>query len=158
MNMLRRLEEIFDYSLMARSLLFFSVALLFLIPMDAWKIRMRNYTVSPREVVETKEKGSSVFSIDSYKNAFMQSTLFGNVPAEVTSPLLRSSILDLVKDFRLKGVILAGEPEAIVEDARTQKTVFVKTGQQLGELTVKQIQEGVLIVAYLGEEVRLEIQ
>ena len=49
------------------------------------------------------------------------------------------------------------EPEAIVEDAKTQKSLFVKIGDPLGDLVVKEIKEGYIVLSYVGEEIRLEI-
>ena len=51
-----------------------------------------------------------------------------------------------------------GEPEAIIEDAKTQKTLFVKAGEPLGDLTVKEVKEGVVILASSGGEISLKIQ
>ena len=66
--------------------------------------------------------------------------------------------MELVKDYRLKGVMIMGEPEAIVEDARTQKSVFVKAGEKLGDLTVKEIKEGQIVLSLAGGEVKLEMR
>ena len=94
----------------------------------------------------------------SYLSIFNQSTLFGNGASEVSGAAQLVSISELVKDYRLKGTIQMGEPEAIIEDAKTQKTLFVKAGEPLGDLTVKEVKEGVVILATSGGEISLKIQ
>ena len=74
------------------------------------------------------------------------------------TPVLQASLTELVKDYRLKGVILMDEPEAIIEDARTQATIILKKGERLGDLSVKEIKEGLIVLTYLGEEVKMEIK
>lgn len=99
---------------------------------------------------------SAVRPLADYEEAFQKNSLFGAGPNSFS--VLKSSISELLKDYRLKGVVLGNEPEAILEDARTQRSVFVKQGASLGELTIKSIQEGAVVFVYYGEEKELKIQ
>ena len=70
----------------------------------------------------------------------------------------KSSIAELSKDYRLKGVVIVDEPEAIIEDARTQKSQFVKVGDSVGEMKVKEVREGAAVLSYYGEEKEMRIE
>jgi hypothetical protein len=95
--------------------------------------------------------------LDSYESAFQAGGLLG-IAAPTGLTALKSSIAELAKDYRLQGVVVLDQPEAILQDARTQKTVFVKKGDRLGELTIKEIKEAAVILACYGEETVLQIQ
>ncbi|MCX7662037.1 MAG: hypothetical protein N2Z79_05095 [Candidatus Omnitrophica bacterium] len=63
--------------------------------------------------------------------------------------------VELIKDLTLLGII-SGEPnQAIIEDKRNNKTYFLKEGEFLGELQVKSIKEGRVILEYRGREIDL---
>lgn len=106
---------------------------------------------------EGKSAGSSPLNTFASADVFSGSPLFGVRAAVSSLPGVRSSISELSKDYRLQGVMLSGEPEAIVQDVKANKTVFVRAGDLLGELNVKSIQEGRIILEYLGEEKGLTI-
>ena len=96
-------------------------------------------------------------TLDYYESIFQTKGLFGSEsPSGLT--ILKASIGELIKDYRLKGVLISSEPEAIIEDARTQKSLFLKTGAPLGDLTVKEIRPGKVILTYYGEEGVLQIE
>lgn len=91
--------------------------------------------------------------------ALKGSRFFGlETDANATASSPKSASLDeLTKDYRLKGIVSGDEPEAIIEDARTQKTFFVAVGGKLGDLTVKKIGEGNLLVARGNEEKEMRL-
>lgn len=70
----------------------------------------------------------------------------------------KSSIHELTKDLRLKGLAVFEQPEAILEDARTGTAIFVKEGDGVGELQVKKIRPESLILSYRGEDLELRLQ
>lgn len=160
MNLVQQLDSFIDLEFSKKVFLRLSAAALLLIPADGLWIHLRKFpakTVNLSQAyLETSKQAREPFA--SYQAVFDKNTLFGAVAANASTPVLKASIAELVKDYRLKGVILTAEPEAIVEDARTQKTVFVKVGQQVGDLTVKEIKDGMMVLSYLGEEIKLEIQ
>ena len=89
--------------------------------------------------------------------ALDQSVLFGAREDNAGLSVLKSSINELVKDCRLKGVVIMGEPEAILVDARSDKSVFVRVGDQIGELTVLRIGDGSIVLGYFGEEKEVRV-
>ena len=95
--------------------------------------------------------------LENYESAFQTGGLLGTAnPAGLA--VLKSSIGELAKDYRLQGVVILDKPEAILQDARTQKTIFVKTGESLGELTVKEIREGSIVLTCYGEDATIKIE
>lgn len=159
MTLIQRLDNVADLELAKKILLGFSAAALILIPIDGIFIHYRKIsnigtlpTKASTWVIEKAE------SLEIYQEVFNRNTLFGIVTADSQAPVLKASIAELVKDYRLKGVVFLGEPEAILEDAKTQKTTFVKTGQSVGDLKIEEIKEGSMKLSYLGEEVKLEVQ
>lgn len=62
---------------------------------------------------------------------------------------------DLIKDINLVGIISGKNPQAVIEDKKTQKTYYLNRGQFIGELQIEDIQEGKIIVNYNGQRYEL---
>ena len=153
------LDTRLDLSLLRKSFGILSAVMLFAIPMDfaVSSFHGRRNLVNAVSAIANSSHASFTESVSSYESSFDRSGLFGKVSNE--GPVfLKSSIAELVKDYRLKGVVLLNEPEAILEDARTQRSIFLKVGDHLGELTVKEIKEGEVVLKYYGEEKILRIE
>jgi type II secretory pathway component PulC len=159
MNLVSWIDHWVDLKLLRKILLILVAIPLVLIPADAIRLSRGKLLIQ----IPAKQAGGTVKAtlplepVSAYQSVFEKSSLFGNL-ANAAAPMIKASILELAKDFRLKGVVIASEPEALIEDARTQKTTFVHVGQALGELSVKEIREGLVVLEYLGEETRMEIQ
>ena len=161
MNLAEHLDIRLDLGLARKLFLCFSAAMLFLVPVDGLRLHFKGAMDGKRGEFSRARLESAKAAAEplaSYLALFDKSTLFGAGTSSSGAPVVKASLAELVKDYRLKGVMLTDDPEAIVEDARTQKTQFLKVGSHLGDLTVKAIREGVLVLSYLGEEIKLEIQ
>lgn len=160
MNVIPLVETVLDLKLLRKSFLGISLGILAFIPVDLVMIASKG-KVEPNSEPQAQAdtvNASSLESLSSYESAFQKSVLFGLYHPESNLPVLQSSIAELAKDYRLKGIIILDEPEAILEDARTQKSTFVKIGDKVGELTVKEIKEGSLVLSYYGEEKEMRIE
>lgn len=62
-----------------------------------------------------------------------------------------------IKDINLVGIISGENPQAIIEDKKTQKTYYVTKGQLIGEFQVEDIQEGKIILSSQGQRFELSI-
>ncbi len=160
MNFVQRLDNTIDLELARKILLGLSAGVLVLIPADGIWTHLRKFPGEQMHLsnAPVQTMGKSPETLAAYQTVFEKNTLFGTVSNNSQTPALKSSIEEMTKDYRLKGVVFLGEPEAILEDAKTQKTVFVKAGQAVGDLTVKEIKEGMMVFSYLGEEIKLEVQ
>ena len=155
------LSSIIDFGWLKKSFLCFSLGTLLFIPTDLLFFSSK-IKPSPSSGISAAGNKPQPFSkplesLAHYEEIFQKSALFGTYSSQGALPVLSSSIAELTKDYRLKGVMILDTPEAILEDARTQQTTFVKTGDKLGDLTVKEIREGVLVLSYYGEEKELRI-
>ena len=55
-------------------------------------------------------------------------------------------------------ISLHGEREAVLADARTNKNIFVKEGDEINGVHIKEIREGSVILSYFDEEKELQLQ
>lgn len=159
MRIAQRIYPHIDADAIKKAFFVLSGVALLLIPVEAIRVYWPKVSSIKAQIAKTEIADLPVESQSAYLSVFDQGTLFGNpVSASGSSQVLLSSASDLIKDYRLLGVVLGGAAEAIVEDARTQKTNFVKIGDRVGELTVKDIREGFIVLDYLNNDVKLEIQ
>lgn len=165
------LESLVDLRLLKKGLLGLSLGVLALIPVDLATLPLSarggfafggkgEAPMKTGSAVQEKSLFSSTPSepLSAYESSFQKSSLFGLATPEAPLPVFQSSIAELVKDLRLKGVVILDEAEAIIEDARTQKGAFVKAGEKIGELTVKEIKEGAIVLSYYGEDKEMRIE
>ena len=153
------LESYFDFKLFKKSLVGLSVGIWVFLPVDFFHAQQNGTgTEAQGSSLEGVSKAAGFQPLAFYENAFRSSSLFGTAVSEIGTAVFKSSLADLAKDYRLKGVVILDIPEAILEDARTQKTIFVKPGDSVGELQVKEIREGAIILTAYGEEKELRIE
>jgi len=91
-------------------------------------------------------------SFAEYRQVFSQREIFvmpyaKEAPAPkaqaVESPVAQKAHL---VDFRLRGVVLDQQPQAIVEDLSNKQTLFLSPGDLLGQGTFKEVREDRIIV------------
>lgn len=150
------LYERLDLHLLKRMLCFASAALIPLVFVDAiWVHLIGAKTLPPAPIRSSK---ISIIPEDKYLEALSKGGLFGIPSSGAPSQVLKASAAELAKDYRLQGVILGADPEAIVQDVRSQKTMFVRVGEPLGELTVQDIRDGAVVLDCQGEQITLQIR
>ena len=150
-------DQHLDLDLLKKSFLGLTAAILLILPLDLLSLSFSAGKKTPLAVLPALQK-TVVEPRDHYESAFQAGGIFGSPAASSGLAVLKSSIPERVKDYRLKGVVFMQEPEAIFEDARTQKSLFVKAGDKLGELTVKEVHEDKVVLTYYGEETVLQIE
>ncbi len=75
--------------------------------------------------------------------------------AQEGNPEAVSKIEELTKGLRLVGISWSEDPDAMVEDTKLNRTFFVKKGQMVGELLVKEITKDKVLMSYQGEEAEI---
>ena len=65
------------------------------------------------------------------------------------------NLSELVKDISLVGILGAENPQAVIEDKKTQKTYYVTKGQFIGEIQVVGVFEGKIILEFRGQRFEL---
>lgn len=157
-DFLQDVHERLDLASAKNAFFWLAAASILLIPLDAMRIFMKRSTPLPPNAAVLETADAVLETEAAYLSGFDRNALFGPASGGSSSLLAQASAAELVKDYRLKGIVLGGESEAIVEDARTQKILFVKPGSRLGDLAVKEIKEGFVILSCPGGEARLEMQ
>jgi type II secretory pathway component PulC len=100
---------------------------------------------------ETREAAKSFEyyqSVMGNRNIFSQSLGQDNLPASGIN-------IDITKDINLVGIITGENPQAVIEDKKTQKTYYVTKGQFIGEIQIEDIKEGKIIISYRGQRFEL---
>ncbi|OGX37657.1 MAG: hypothetical protein A3G91_04570 [Omnitrophica WOR_2 bacterium RIFCSPLOWO2_12_FULL_50_9] len=75
--------------------------------------------------------------------------------SEGTASSLAGSASEIGRQLKLVGILLDNDPKAIIEDAATQQTFFVSTGERIGEALVEEIREDKVILIFHEEKVEL---
>lgn len=92
-----------------------------------------------------------------YADEIRKRTIFTNTAAGSAKVSAVSGEAQSIKDISLLGIISEPNPQAIVEDKKTQKTYYVTKGQFIGEFEVEDIQEGKIILNSKGKRYELNI-
>ena len=160
MNLAHRLEDFLDLKLFRKGFSVLSIGLLPFVLVDGLWISLQRIPQgsNPLSSFDAMGEKKVLEPLSFYESIFDKDTWLGRVSTTSGETILKTPIAELIKDYRLKGVVLAGEPEAIIEDARTQKTSFLKVGEKLEDLEIKKIEEGRVVIVYGDEEKTLEIQ
>lgn len=153
---LTELSNYFDLRLLSRIFMGLSAAVLICIPVQGL-LSINNRTSSLPSQTEI-DFSFSEQPLSFYESAFKQSSLFGTLRNESGPVVTSATLTELTKDLRLKGVVFLDTPEAIFEDARTQKSTFVRVGDSIGELTVAEIKEGGVILTRGSEKKEMRIE
>jgi len=100
-----------------------------------------------------------------YKSMFEERDLFARPAEEVqaqpekppAAPPPRKKYRDTLQDFKLVGIILDGTPMAVIENARTQDTLFLKVGDHIDQqLLLEEIQDGKAIFTAGDERIEMK--
>ncbi|MFH1355013.1 MAG: type II secretion system protein N [Candidatus Omnitrophota bacterium] len=63
--------------------------------------------------------------------------------------------LDFIKELKLLGIISGDDPQAIIQDKKTEQTYYLSRGQSVGEIKVEEIQDGRVVLNYKGKKFEL---
>jgi hypothetical protein len=147
----QKLEVFFDLKILKNGLLFSILGFLLISPVLLYAMNTTPVSLK-NDAPAISFASSKIQPLSVYETAIQKNSLFGNVSTSSGATVTKTNIAELIKDYRLKGVITGADPEAIIEDARTQKSMFVKKGDSLGEVQVKEIREGVVVFQSGDEE------
>lgn len=81
--------------------------------------------------------------------------IFVNAGGEAAAKPQSGVNMDLTKDISLVGIISGDDPQAVIEDKKSQKTYYLSKGQFIGEMQIEDIQEGKIIIKYRGDRFEL---
>lgn len=90
-----------------------------------------------------------------YLEGIRNRQIFSSPTAQRTDESSGGVNVDSIRDISLVGIISGENPQAIIEDKKTQKTYYLTKGQFIREFQVEDIQEGRIILNCNGQ--RFEI-
>ena len=159
--MMPKLESFIELSILRNAFLGFAALAFLLAPLRVFgQVGATPIQGSISSTLQNHSAELSLEPLTSYEIDFKRGALFGAYELRSHRSGVvpsRTSLATRVKDYRLKGVIDTDEPEAILEDARTQKTFFVQQGDFVGEMKVQQISESTVFLEHLGQTHELKI-
>jgi len=117
------------------------------------KIRLPLPSKKPAEETPITKRVAKPF--EEYLESVKGRRIFAGTAAIQDASLINVANIDLMKDISLVGIISGENPQAVIEDKKTQKTYYVTKGQFIGEMQVEDIQEGKIIINYAGQKYEL---
>jgi len=75
---------------------------------------------------------------------------------EPAGPTAKNKLLELTSTLVVVGINRGRVPEALIEDTEAKRTHFVKVGDQINGVTIKDINDTGVVVSYEGEETFLQ--
>lgn len=122
----------------------------------------RHFPAVPQAVAKTEtlvlppqERGLK--SYEFYEASLKGRPLFGGVSAAVPEPARTALDVDITKVINLVGIISGANPQAVIEDKKTQKTYYVSQGQWIGEFQLEEILEGKIVLNQNGQRFELSL-
>ncbi len=73
--------------------------------------------------------------------------------SEIPTGGVGESAQEFKRQYKLVGIVMDQQPKAILEDSKTQISLFVIRGEKIGEGVVEEIQEGKVVVSLGGEKI-----
>ena len=121
--------------------------------------------IKPIKTNEKEEKNASVsepFASPIKPFSFYQKEISGRnffqFPWEKPKPAaapVKDVAQELRQQLKVIGILLDQEPKVIVEDLRTQQTLFISRGERIGEAVLESVEEGKAVFVYNGERIEL---
>ncbi|MBU1726437.1 MAG: hypothetical protein KJ880_02265 [Candidatus Omnitrophica bacterium] len=102
-------------------------------------------------------KTDSDTNLQAYINEIKNKKMFSTAPAVSKSSSVAGPNVDLIKDISLVGIISGDNPQAIIEDKKSQKSFYLNKGQFFGDFQLEDISEGKVILNYKGERYELHL-
>jgi len=112
--------------------------------------------LTKKEAPDNKKPASS---FEDYQKLLNKKTIFA-APARSNSKAKEigvPSLRDLVKDLSLVGIIPGNYPQVIIEDKRNGQTLFLKKGEMINNIRVKDILSGRVVLECNDETVTLSL-
>lgn len=62
-----------------------------------------------------------------------------------------------IQDLSLMGIISGDNPQAAIQDKKTQKVYYVSKGESVADFLIEDIQDGKIILGYKGQRYELRL-
>ncbi len=119
-------------------------------------VQMPGNTASSAESVNGQGK---LKPLSGYLESVQQRNPFTGLSDMLTQSPLKTTehrLEELAKGLTVVGIDRGANPEAIIEDSAQQRTYFVKVGDELNGMKVKEISSRGVVITYEGQELVLQ--
>jgi len=120
----------------------------------------KNLNIAPEPSLIATQDKDDIKPFEAYLEGVSNRQIFKNPSSAAAGAPAGDNIsvnTEIIKDISLVGVISGENPQAIMEDKKTQKTYYVTKGQYINEAVVEDIQEGKVILNYAGQKFELHL-
>ena len=117
------------------------------------------FELSPDELKsgQTLKEGSYFKAISYYLEKARERDIFSMERKKKSAEGPSEGVLEATKSLKLVGISWSGDPDAMIENSKTQKTYFVKKGKTIeGGIKIEAIFKDKVVLSYEGEEVELK--
>lgn len=114
---------------------------------------------SPDAAQGPASSGTALKPLADYLSVVQQVNPFGGAAALVAAPVQQTTkqrMQELAGGLAVVGIDRSANPEAIIEDTNEKRTYFVKVGDELNGMTIRDISAKGVTVTYEGEELLLK--
>lgn len=115
------------------------------------QVKIKAAEISPEITAPTAEP------VAYYTQATKAKNLFTATGPEAEQERPSASFLEIVSKLKLQGIISWPNPQAIIEDSKTQQVYFLSPGDYMGEIQLKEILQGKVKLNYYGQEAELAL-
>ncbi|PIV39144.1 MAG: hypothetical protein COS29_04160 [Candidatus Omnitrophica bacterium CG02_land_8_20_14_3_00__42_8] len=157
-NLLVKLYSV-DLKPLNRAFAAASVALAILVIYSALNSKKPDMSKAARFIpdiasVSVRVNGPEVFKpAEFYLQDVRQRDIFKIVPKDITGTTAESNLQVLTKDFNLAGIYMGEYPEVMIEDKAAKKTYFLKQGDKIKGVVVKNIFKDKVVLEYGSETI-----
>ncbi|MBF0485099.1 MAG: hypothetical protein HQL16_01165 [Candidatus Omnitrophica bacterium] len=110
----------------------------------------------PKESKDKARALSEVRTLESYLSGVEKRNIFSSLGSdEVTETKTTVAGLDSVKDLALVAILSGQNPQAALQDKKTEKIYYVIKGQMIGDVQVEDIEEGKVLLNDKGTRYEL---
>ncbi len=95
---------------------------------------------------EARRPALAIKPYDFYLGVVKNRQIFGGAAGQNQQTRVSGASLNLIKDLSLIGIISGDNPQAVIENKKTQKTYYLNKGQFLDDFLVEDIQGGKVIL------------
>jgi len=97
------------------------------------------------------EPAKEVRPLQFYLRDIKSRAIFSSSPAVEQAAAVSGVNVDSIKDIKVVGIISGEKIQAVIEDAKSNKTYSVTKGQIIGEMQIEDITEGKVTIRYQGK-------
>lgn len=95
--------------------------------------------------------------VSRYSEPVRQRKLFTAASSSSAAARPTPSFMEIISKLKLQGIISGANPQAIIEDSKTKQVYFISPGGYIGEIELKEILPGKVILNYRGQEAELSL-